>query len=81
MSTEENLTERPVPKIKEISMMKAWKDSKVILRLDCQGMCSMSFSQAYREYTLFIQSLNRAVHGLKNSDSVPISPVGIWREE
>jgi hypothetical protein len=25
---------------------------------------------------LFVQSLNRAVHGLKNSDSVPISPVG-----
>ncbi|UJR35074.1 hypothetical protein I4U23_027850 [Adineta vaga] len=54
-----NLTpaQKPVTKIKDISMMKAWKDSK-----------------AYREYTLFVQSLNRSVHGLKNSDSIPISP-------
>ncbi|CAF0858526.1 unnamed protein product [Rotaria sordida] len=58
--SEDNATssQKPVPKIKDISMMKAWKDSK-----------------AYREYTLFVQSLNRAVHGLKNSDSVPMSPI------
>ncbi|CAF3257303.1 unnamed protein product [Rotaria socialis] len=51
-------SQKPIPRIKDISMMKAWKDSK-----------------GYREYTLFVQSLNRAVHGLKNSDPVPISPI------
>ena len=34
---------------------------------------------AYREYTLFIQSLNRTMHGLKNSASIPVSPVShVW---